>query len=145
MINRLVSSIEIARGDRYNIDIKNIRFTDEFVSKSTNEYSYTTQMGIIYKEPINKQQKEELSVNNYIISLDMFVKQEYPDDKQEQYTQLIDTHFWTTGIINCPYVENETVIDILLLIPRKETKNYENQIQNNQWLPTARTRITERN
>ena len=146
MINRLVSSIEITRDDKYNIDIKDIRFSDEFVSKSTNEYlcylnamMNDNQIGIIYKEPTNKRQKEELSVNNYIISLDKFVKQEYPNSEQELYMQLIDEYFWTTGVINCPYVEDETIVDILLLIPRKETREHENQIQNSQWLPTTRT------
>ena len=56
MINRLISSIEITRDDKYNIDIKDIRFTDEFVSKSTNEYLcylnailQDNQTGIIYE------------------------------------------------------------------------------------------------
>ena len=55
-----------------------------FYLKSTNEYLCylnaminDNQIGIVYKEPINKQQKEELSENNHIILLDKFVKQEY--------------------------------------------------------------------
>ena len=38
LINRLISSIEITRDDNYNIEIKNIKFTEEFISKSTKDY-----------------------------------------------------------------------------------------------------------
>ena len=38
LINRLMSSIEITRDDNYNIEIKNIKFTEEFISKSTKDY-----------------------------------------------------------------------------------------------------------
>ena len=38
MIHRLISGIEITRDDNYNIDIKYIKFTDEFISKSSNEF-----------------------------------------------------------------------------------------------------------
>ena len=38
MIHRLVSMIEIKRDKNYNIDIKNIKFTDEFITKSSKEY-----------------------------------------------------------------------------------------------------------
>ena len=34
LINRLMSSIEITRDDNYNIEIKNIKFTEEFISKA---------------------------------------------------------------------------------------------------------------
>ena len=33
-----MSSIEITRDDNYNIEIKNIKFTEEFISKSTQDY-----------------------------------------------------------------------------------------------------------
>ena len=38
LINRLMSSIEITRDDNYNIEIKNIKFTEKFISKSTKDY-----------------------------------------------------------------------------------------------------------
>lgn len=33
-----MASIEITRDDNYNIEIKNIKFTEEFISKSTKDY-----------------------------------------------------------------------------------------------------------
>ena len=33
-----MSSIEITRDDNYNIEIKNIKFTEKFISKSTKDY-----------------------------------------------------------------------------------------------------------
>ena len=38
ILNRLIKNIEITRDKNYNIEIKNITFTDEFISKSTKEY-----------------------------------------------------------------------------------------------------------
>lgn len=37
LINKLISSIEISRIDNYDIEIKNIKFTEEFISKSSKE------------------------------------------------------------------------------------------------------------
>lgn len=62
LINRLISSIEITRDKAYNIEIKNIKFTEDFISKSTKEYTdYLNELlnnnniGIIYKEKISKE------------------------------------------------------------------------------------------
>ena len=38
ILNKLVSQIEITRDKNYNIEIKNIKFTDEFISRSCKEY-----------------------------------------------------------------------------------------------------------
>ncbi|MDD6403557.1 MAG: hypothetical protein PUG33_05465 [Mollicutes bacterium] len=38
LIQRLIASLEITRDKNYNIEIKNIKFTDEFISKSNKEY-----------------------------------------------------------------------------------------------------------
>lgn len=38
LIHRLISQIEITRDKNYNIDIKNIKFTDELITKSSKEY-----------------------------------------------------------------------------------------------------------
>lgn len=42
LINRLISSIEITRDDNYNIEIKIIKFTEEFISEEIvlNEYVF---------------------------------------------------------------------------------------------------------
>ena len=38
MIHRLISMIEIKRDKNYNIEIKDIKFTDEFITKSSKKY-----------------------------------------------------------------------------------------------------------
>ncbi len=67
MIHRLVSQIEITRDKNYNIEIKNIKFTDEFITKSSKEYlKYLNKImtdnniGIKYQEEINKEKLKEL-------------------------------------------------------------------------------------
>ena len=34
IIARMIASLEITRDDNYNIEIKNVKFTDEFISKN---------------------------------------------------------------------------------------------------------------
>lgn len=38
LINKLIASIEISRISNYDIEIKNVKFTEEFISKSSKEY-----------------------------------------------------------------------------------------------------------
>ena len=38
LINKLIASIEICRVGYYDIEIKNVKFTEEFISKSSKEY-----------------------------------------------------------------------------------------------------------
>lgn len=77
LINRLISSIKITRDDNYNIEIKNIKFTEEFISKSTKDYiDYLNELltcnniGITYKEQITKDNLKELEKDYTIMSLE---------------------------------------------------------------------------
>ena len=67
MIHRLVSQIEITRDKNYNIEIKDIKFTDEFITKSSKEYlKYLNKImtdnntGIKYQKEINKEKLKDL-------------------------------------------------------------------------------------
>ncbi|MFR8064107.1 recombinase family protein, partial [Thomasclavelia spiroformis] len=61
LIHRLISQIEITRDKNYNIDIKNIKFTDELITKSNKEYikylnkiMENNNIGIKFYKEINK-------------------------------------------------------------------------------------------
>ena len=52
----MIASLEITRDNNYNIEIKNVKFTDEFISKNKKEYiEYlyeilnNNELGITYK------------------------------------------------------------------------------------------------
>ena len=73
LINKFISAIEIERDKNYNIEIKNIKFTDELISKSTNEYldylndiMQDNQKGVIYQDKIDERKRKELE-NKYFI------------------------------------------------------------------------------
>ena len=38
LIKKVIESIEVSRDEKYNIEIKNIRFTEEIISKNSKEY-----------------------------------------------------------------------------------------------------------
>ena len=67
LIKRLIESIEIKRDKNYNIEITNIKFTEEFISKSSKDYIkylheilQNNDIGFIYKEAITKEELEKL-------------------------------------------------------------------------------------
>ena len=125
LINKFISSIEIERDKNYNIEIKNIKFTDELISKSTNEYldylnniMQDNQMGVIYQDKIDERKRKELSKNYLIFSVDELIKDDKPTDKLEKHMEQFTEHFYFFLIISCPYVENNTIIDNLILVPK---------------------------
>lgn len=127
ILNKIIASLEIVRNKDYSIDVSNIRFTDEFISKSTNEYLeylndilQDSNIGVKYRESINKEELEELSNNYIVVYLDMITNNYYTKDKQEEYLNLISKHFYKDGIISGPYIENNILKDHVLLIPKTE-------------------------
>ena len=75
LIKRLIDTIEIKRDKNYNIKITNIKFTEEFISKSSKkyiEYLYeilkNNNVGFIYKEAITKQELEKLQEDYFVFS-----------------------------------------------------------------------------
>jgi len=132
ILNRLIKNIEISRDKNYNIEIENIKFTDEFISKSSNEYlEYLNDIlrdnniGITYKEMIDKVRLKELSNNYYSLSLIKLENNEYTNKEINFYTELIQEHFYFDGIIECPYYDGDNITDRLLLIPKTRVINYE--------------------
>ena len=132
ILNRLIKNIEISRDKNYNIEIENIKFTDEFISKSSNEYlEYLNDIlrdnniGITYKEIIDNERLKKLSNNYYSLSLIKLENNEYTDKEINFYTELIQEHFYFDGVIECPYYDGENITDRLLLIPKTRVINYE--------------------
>ena len=108
LIKKVIESIEISRDEKYNIEIKNIRFTEEFISKNSKDYIkylndilQNNNIGFIYKEAITKQELNE-------------------------YLKLLQENFYTNGVINCPIIENEMIIDHVDLIQKSEEKLLKN-------------------
>ena len=129
IINKLIASLEISRDKNYNIKIENIKFTDEFISKNTNEYlEYLNEIlinnhiGIVYKEQMTKEELEKISKKYTIISLNKISKKEYSEQELKYFFQLVKEHFYNDGIINCPYVEDKTIKDSLILISKTNLK-----------------------
>ncbi len=130
LIKKVIESIEISRDEKYNIEIKNIRFTEQFISKSSKEYiKYlndilkNNNIGFIYKEPITKQELEKLEEDYYIFYRSKFENKEYSEQELNKYLQLLKENFYTNGVINCPVIEDGIVIDHVDLI-QKMKKNY---------------------
>ena len=127
LIKKIIAQIDITRDKNYNIEIKNIKFTDEFISKNKQEYiEYLNEilqnnnMGFIYKPKIEKKELLNYSKNYTIISYTKFKNNNYSQKEMNTYMELMKEHFYKDGIINCPCTENNNVIDLLFLIPKNQ-------------------------
>lgn len=125
LIKRLIDTIEIKRDKNYNIEIINIKFTEEFISKSNKdyiEYLYeilqNNNIGFIYKEAITKQELERLQEDYFVFSNTKLANGEYDNATLTIYKELLKQNFYSDGIINCPYIEKENIVDYLTLIPK---------------------------
>ena len=125
LIKRLIDTIEIKRDKNYNIEITNVKFTEEFISKSSKdyiEYLYeilrNNNVGFIYKEAITKQELEKLQEDYFVFSNTKISNGEYDNATLTIYNELLNQNFYANGIINCPYIENENIVDNLILIPK---------------------------
>ena len=91
-------------------------------SKDYVEYLYeilrNNNVGFIYKEAITKQELEKLQEDYFVFSNTKISNGEYDNATLTIYNELIKQNFYANGIINCPYIENENIVDNLTLIPK---------------------------
>lgn len=125
MIHRLVSKIEITRDKNYNIEIKNIKFTEEFMTKSSKEYlKYLNKIiidnniGIKYQEEINKEKLKKIEQDYNILSVTKMRNNKYSNEFLEDFISKSKEHLYIDGIISRPYVDENKLKDILILVPK---------------------------
>ena len=129
MIHRLVSQIEITRDKNYNIEIKNIKFTDEFITKSSKEYlKYLNKImtdnntEIKYQKEINKEKLKDLEQDYDILSVTKMKNNKYSNEFLGDFISKSKEHLYIDGIISCPYVDENKLKDILILVPKTKIK-----------------------
>ena len=127
LIKRLIDCIEIKRNKNYDIEITNVKFTEEFISKSSKAYIkylyeilQNNNIGFVYKEAVDSTELEKLKEDYFVFSDEKIG--EYSKEELEKYVELLQEHFYTDGVINCPYIENGNMIDSLTLIPKNTNK-----------------------
>ena len=127
LIHRLISQIEIARDKNYNIEIKNIKFTDELITKSSKEYikylnkiMENNNIGIKFYKEINKEKLKNIELDYDILSIKKMKSNKYSNEFLEYFISKSREHLYVDGIISCPYVEENKLKDILILIPKKD-------------------------
>ena len=130
MIHRLISMIEIKRDKNYNIDIKNIKFTDEFITKSSKEYlkylnniMNDNNIGIKFHKEIDEIELKNMELNYDILSIMKMKNKEYSNKFLEEFISKSQEHLYIDGIVSCPYTEGNVIKDILILVPRLVPKN----------------------
>ena len=77
-------------------------------------------IGIKYKEEISKEKLKNIELDYNILSLTKMKNNNYSNEFIEDFILKSREHLYVDGIISCPYVEENTIKDILILIPKKE-------------------------
>ena len=128
LIHRLISQIEITRDKNYNIEIKNIKFTDELITKSSKEYikylnkiMENNNIGIKFYKEINKEKLKNIEVDYDILSIKKMKSNKYSNEFLKYFISKSREYLYAEGIISCPYVEENKLKDILILVPKKDT------------------------
>jgi site-specific DNA recombinase len=130
MIHRLISMIEIKRDENYNIDIKDIKFADEFITKSSKEYlkylnniMNDNNIGIKFHKEIDEIELKNMESNYDILSIMKMKNKEYSNKFLEEFIIKSQEHLYIDGIVSCPYTEKNVIKDILILVPKNELIN----------------------
>lgn len=122
--------IEIKRDKNYNIEIKDIKFTDEFITKSSKEYlKYLNtiindnNIGIKFHKKINENDLKNMKSSYDILSIMKMKNKEYSNEFLEEFISKSQNHLYINGIVSCPYIEKNVIKDILILVPKNELIN----------------------
>jgi len=101
MIHRLISMIEIKRDKNYNIEIKDIKFTDEFITKSSKEYlkhlnniMNDNNIGIKFHKEIDEIELKNMELNYDILSIMKMKNKEYSDKFLEEFIIKSQEHLY---------------------------------------------------
>ena len=65
----------------------------------------------------------ELEKDYTVMSLVKMENNLYSEEELNNYIDLMKEHFYVGGVINCPYVESNNIVDTLILIPKTELIN----------------------
>ena len=101
MIHRLISGIKITRDDNYNIDIKYIKFTDEFITKSSTEFTKylyivleNDTVGIKYLNGITEEELEIKKKDYDVLSILKMTSNEYSSEFVDDFFAKYHSHFY---------------------------------------------------
>ena len=125
LINELVSSIEIERDKNFNIKITNIKFSEQFIHKTANEYIEYLNMilrdnkrGVFYEGQLDESHLKDFEDSYSILSLLKFQNNIYTKEEKEKYYKLMKDHFYIDGIIERPLIKNNELVDRVIMIPK---------------------------
>ncbi len=73
---------------------------------------------IKYKDLLTKEELLKLEENYLIVSIGKIENNLYSKFDLKLIEEQMQEHFYTDGLINCPYFEDKNTIDNLILIPK---------------------------
>ena len=76
--------------------------------------------GIKYQKEINKEKLKDLEQDYDILSVTKMKNNKYSNEFLGDFISKSKEHLYIDGIISCPYVEENKLKDILILVPKKD-------------------------
>ena len=106
LIHRLISQIEITRDKNYNIDIKNIKFTDELITKSSKEYikylnkiMENNNIGIKFYKEINNEKLKNIELDYDVLSIKKMKSNKYSNEFLEYFISKSREHLLLMALL----------------------------------------------
>jgi len=77
-------------------------------------------IGIKFYKEINKEKLKNIELDYDILSIKKMKLNKYSNEFLECFMSKSREHLYVDGIISCPYVEENKLKDILILVPKKD-------------------------
>ena len=88
--------------------------------KYLNKIMENNNIGIKFYKEINKEKLKNIELDYDILSIKKMKLNKYSNEFLENFISKSREHLYVDGIISCPYVEENKLKDILILVPKKD-------------------------
>lgn len=80
-------------------------------------------IGIKFHKEIDEIKLKNMESNYDILSIKKMKHKEYSNKFLKEFISKSQEHLYIDGIVSCPYIEGNTIKDILILVPKNELIN----------------------
>lgn len=77
-------------------------------------------IGIKFHKEINKEKLKDIGLDYNVLSIKKMKSNKYSNEFLEYFISKSREHLYVDGIISCPYIEENKLKDILILVPKKD-------------------------
>lgn len=125
LIQRMIQTFDVTKDEKHNVSINNIKFSEEFVNKNSEDYiNYVSSLllesyGINYTEAILTEEELAEIKNKYDVYSFIDINNTYTKEMFNELLETIYNDFEANRVENKMVIIDGQVVDSLLLVPKK--------------------------